>query len=285
MVTLFSLPIAVEKVHAPSRKSGRDVASGAVRKTDCAQEQHGWFRSEPSLVRTSEVSMDTQPGTPRVLIFSLRNIFGKALFRCPHFEFEDLICEIDSAELLAPKLDPSDTRSMFATRLAYHVPLALNPGIRRISAKTHYDLFFTICGYPQDLLIVNAVSNVLDTCGTSVCLVDELWVKEMFKHRHFLRILAKFDVVMLYYSQTVKPLSEQIGRRCVFLPPGVDTILFCPHPHPPKRVIDVCSIGRRSEITHQKLLSMVQESGLFYLHDSIGGSQAINSKEHRELFA
>jgi hypothetical protein len=49
--------------------------------------------------------MDTQPGKPRVLIFSLRNIFGKALNRCPHYEFEDIICEIDSAELLAPKVD------------------------------------------------------------------------------------------------------------------------------------------------------------------------------------
>jgi hypothetical protein len=234
---------------------------------------------------TSEISMDTQPGKPRVLIFSLRNIFPKALFRCPHYEFEDIICEIDSAELLAPKVDPSNTRSTFATRLAYHASVALNPGISRIPARMRYDIFFTICGFPQDLLMVNAVSNVRDICRTSVCLVDELWVKEMVKHRHFLRILAKFDVVMLYYSQTVKPLSEQIGRRCVFLPPGIDAILFCPYPNPPKRVIDVCSIGRRSEITHQRLLRMVRESGLFYLHDSIGGSQAINSKEHRALLA
>ena len=222
-----------------------------------------------------------------MLIFSLRNIFGKALFRCPHYEFEDIICEIDSAELLAPELDPSSTRSTFAMRLAYHAPVTLNPGIRRIPAKTHYDIFFTICGLasPYDLLMVNAVSNVRDMCRTSVCLVDELWVKQMFKHRHFLRILAKFDVVMLYYSQTVKPLSEQIGRKCVFLPPGVDAILFCPYPDPPKRVIDVCSMGRRSEITHQRLLKMARESGLFYLHDSIAGDQAINAKEHRALFA
>jgi Glycosyl transferases group 1 len=229
--------------------------------------------------------MDTKAGKPRVLIFSLRNIFGKALFRCPHFEFEDIICEIDSADLLAPKLDPSSRRSSFATRLAYHAPVALNPGIQRISAKGHYDVLFTICGYPQDLIMFNAVSNLRDICRTSVCLLDELWVKEIAKHRNFLRVLAKFDVVMLYYSQTVKPLSEQIGRRCVFLPPGLDAILFCPHPDPPKRVIDVYSIGRRSEITHQRLLRMVRESGLFYLYDSIGGSQAINSKEHRELFA
>ena len=132
--------------------------------------------------------------------------------------------------------------------------------------------------------MVNAVSNLRDICRTSVCLVDELWLKGMVKHRHFLRILAKSDVVMLYYSQTVKPLSEQIGCRCVFLPPGVDSILFCPHPDPPKRVIDVCSVGRRSEITHQGLLRMVRESRLFYLHDSIAGDRAINSKEHRALF-
>lgn len=229
--------------------------------------------------------MDDQLHKPRVLLFSLRNIFRGALFRCPHYEFEDIICEIDSAELLAPEVDPSNTWPAFATRLAYHVPVALNPGIPKLPSKKQYDIFFTICGFAQDLIMVNAVGNLRDICRTSVCLVDELWVKEMVKHRHFLRILAKFDVVMLYYSQTVKPLSEQIGHRCVFLPPAVDTILFSPYPALPKRAIDVYSIGRRSEITHQRLLRMVRENGLFYLHDSIGGSQAINSKEHRALFA
>jgi hypothetical protein len=229
--------------------------------------------------------MDTEPVKPRVLIFSLRNIFGKALFRCPHYEFEDIICEIDSADLLAPKVDPSSTRSSFATRLAFHAPVLLNPGIQRISAKRHYDICFTICGHPQDLIMFNAISNVTDNCAVSVCLLDELWVSEIAYRRHFLPILAKFDVVMLYYSQTVKPLSETIGRRCAFLPPGVDAISFCPYPNPPKRVIDVCSIGRRSEITHQRLLRMVQEDRLFYLHDSIAGIQAINSKEHRALLA
>ena len=130
------------------------------------------------------------------------------------------------------------------------------------------------------------MSNVRDVCRTSVCLVDELWVKEMVKRRHFLRILAKFDVVMLYYSQTVKPLSNQIERRCIFLPPGVDAILFCPHPNPPKRVIDVYNMGRRSQITHQRLLRMVQESGIFYLYDTISATYpANNAKVHRALLA
>jgi len=241
--------------------------------------------TQTGLVGTSEVPMDTQPGKPRVLIFSLRNIFGKALNRCPHYEFEDIICEIDSAELLAPTVDPSSRRASLATRMAYHAPVALNPGVPAISAKGRYDILFTICGFPQDLIMFDAVSNLKDICGTSVCLLDELWVKDMVKHRHFLRILAKFDVVMQYHSQTVKPLSELIGRKCIYMPPAVDTILFCPYPNPPGRVVDVYSIGRRSNVTHQKLLEMARESSLFYLYDTIGGSQAINPKEHRALFA
>ncbi len=221
----------------------------------------------------------------RVLIFSLRNVFQRDLFRGPHYEFEDIISEIDSAVLLAPEADPSGTHFRFATQLAYHAPVTLNPGIRRVQARTDYDIFFAICAFPQDLILVNAVTNIRDICRTSMCLLDEIWIKDIVKHRHFLRILHKFDVVLLFYSQTVKPLGERIGRRCLFLPPSVDAISFCPYPDPPKRVVDVCSIGRRSEITHQRLLRMVRERRLFYLHDSIGGHQAIDLKEHRALLA
>ena len=122
--------------------------------------------------------MVTQPDKPRVLIFSLRNIFGRALFRCPHFEFEDIICEIDSAELLAPKVDPSSLRAWIATRLAWRTPIALNPGIKRISPKQRYDILFTVCGYPQDLIMFNAVSNLRDSCKISVCLLNELWIND-----------------------------------------------------------------------------------------------------------
>ena len=226
-----------------------------------------------------------QPAKARVLIFSLRNIIGTALFRCPHFEFEDTICKIDSAELFAPKVDPSSWRFSFATQLAYHAPITLNPGIPGLSDKGPYDILFTICGFPQDLLTFSGAGNFKGVCRTSVCLLDELWINDIAKHRHFLRILEKFDVVMLYYSQTVKPLGERIQRRCAFLPPGIDAISFCPYPDPVERVIDVYSIGRRSQITHQKLLAWARENRRFYLYDTIRGNQTSNSKEHRALFA
>jgi hypothetical protein len=229
--------------------------------------------------------MENRPAKPRVLIFSLRNIFGKDLFRCPHFEFEDIICEIDSAELLAPKVDPSSWRSSSAIRLGYRAPIFLNPGIQSTSTKGEYDILFTVCGYPQDLIMFNAVKNLRDSCKTSVCLLDEFWISEIAHNRYYLRLLEQFDVVMLYYSQTVKPLSEKIASSCFFLPPGVDAISFCPYPDSPQRSIDVYSIGRRSQRTHQRLLEMGRRPGFLYLHDTMAGSKAINSKEHRTLFA
>ena len=229
--------------------------------------------------------MNAQPGKPRVLMFSLRNIFGKALNRCPLYEFEDIICEIDSVDLLAPKLDPSSRRASLATRLAYRTPvITLNPGIARPPLNGPYDLLVAICAWPQDLIMFNAVSSLKDICKTSVCVLDEFWLKEIPKNRHFLPILAKFDVVVRLQSKT-KPLSELIGRECIYMPPGVDSLLFCPYPDPPERVIDVYSLGRRANLTHQKLLDMTRAGGLFYLHDSISGSQAISSKEHRSLVA
>jgi hypothetical protein len=257
------------------------VAIGSLREklASCAVNKRRGFAT------MSDAHMATSPNNPRVLLFSQRNIFRKALFRCAHYEFEDLISQIDSVELLAPEADPSSVRHEIAKRIVYHAPIALNPGIQRSPVKASYDLFLAICGAPGDLLMVNAVSKWRDACKTSVCLIDELWAREMDDCRYFLRLLENFDVVVLYYSQSVKALSERIGRKCVFVPPGVDTILFCPYPKPPKRVVDVYSIGRRSEITHQRLLRMVAENGLFYLHDSIGGDQAINSREHRALMA
>jgi hypothetical protein len=230
--------------------------------------------------------MTIQPPAPRVLLFSHRNIFGKRLFRCPHFEFENIISQVDSVEVLAPEADASTWRANFVKRMAYHAPISLNPGIRKIrGGHAHYDLFFTVCGHPPDLLMVEAAIDWRSECTTSVCLIDELWVKEIPLHRHFFRILRKFDLIVLYYSQTVTPLSERIGAKCMFLPPGVDALLFSPYPKPPRRSIDVYSIGRRSEVTHEALLRMAADNDFFYLHDSIAGDKAIDSGQHRALFA
>ena len=88
----------------------------------------------------TECYMVMPSDNPRILIFSQRNIFKKALFRCAHYEFEYVISQIDSAEILAPEADPLHWRHNFAKRIAYHAPIALNPGIQRTQPKGRYEL-------------------------------------------------------------------------------------------------------------------------------------------------
>jgi hypothetical protein len=226
-----------------------------------------------------------QPQQPRTLIFSQRKLKKILPFRCAHFEFEDVISQIDSVDLLTPQFDPSTQRHGMAKRLAYHTPFVPNPGIEPVQFNRNYDLFFAICGDPTDLLRVNAIGNWRSKCKTAVCLIDELWATQMAKYQNFLNMLKKFDLVVLYYRQSVEPLIERTGVKCVFLPPGVDTIRSCPYPNPPQRVVDIYSIGRRSEITHRALQKMAAEQGLFYLYDTMSPDGVQDPADHRNLFA
>jgi hypothetical protein len=206
-------------------------------------------------------------------------------FRCPHFEFEDVIAEVDAADFLAPRFTPNNSRHALTKKLAYHTPIILNPGVENLRVKDNYDIFLAICGNPTDLHLIHALSDWRSRCRKAVCLIDELWVRQIGAYRNYLKLLKDFDLVILYYSQTAETLSKTLGTSCIFLPPGVDAIRFCPYPNPPERMVDVYSIGRRSAITHRALLDMAAEDNCFYLHDSIAANQVVDAKEHRMLFA
>ena len=114
---------------------------------------------------------------PRILIFSQRNASKRLPFRCAHFEFEDVISQIDSAELLAPRFDLSTRRHAVTKKIAYHLPLALNPGIPTRHFGREYELFFAVCGDPSDLLRIHNLGNWRQRCRKAVCLIDELWIR------------------------------------------------------------------------------------------------------------
>ncbi len=228
--------------------------------------------------------MEQQNRKPRVLLFSQRNAAKRLPFRCAHFEFEDVIAEVDSAELFAPRFDQSTRRHHYAKQIAYHTPLVLNPGMERKNFDT-YDLFVAVCGDPTDVLRINAIGNWRERCRKAVMVIDELWVTQMPKYGNYLRMLKQFDLVCLYYSQSPEPLNQRIGPRSMYLPPAVDAIRFCPYPNPPERVVDVYSIGRRGAVTHQSLLKLAADHGLYYIYDTTSADQVLDPTDHRELYA
>lgn len=223
---------------------------------------------------------------PRICIFSQCHL-QRLVSRCVEYEFEDVICEIDDVEMLTPEPYHSFTIGQkVANQLARRMSIAsVNPGVRKLQLDRSYDLFFAVCEFPRDLLSLNAVKGWKQRCRTAVCWLAEIWVGELHKLAGHLRILSQFDYVVLNCNASVGPVQEAIRRSCYYMPPGVDTIRFCPYPNPPLRSIDVYSMGRKSMITHQALLKMAEQGQIFYIYDTFENMKTLLPRDHRILLA
>ncbi len=225
-------------------------------------------------------------GKPRVLMFSQRNIYDNLHYLCIPKEFEDHICEIDKVELLAPipkRIYKHSSR--LALKLAAKYAVSYNPGIPKTSVNKEYDMFFALCQFPKDLLYVESVKGWEKCSNFSVCWLSEIWLSDMYPCRYYLDILAKFDLVIMSMSSSLEALNEKIGKKALFLPLGIDSLLFCPYPNTPKRTIDVYSIGRRSEVTHQRLLELGKTNKYFYIFDTMDTEKVADPIQHRILIS
>jgi len=219
-------------------------------------------------------------------MFSQRNM-QRLVSRCADYEFEDVVCEIDDVELLAPEPYRSFVVGQkLANQLARHINLAcINPGIAKIQLKKDYDLLFVKCLFPSDLLSLNAVDGWRRRCRTAVCWLAEIWAHNLHKWKGHLKILSQFDYVVLNCSARVQPIQNRIQRSCSYIAPGVDAIRFCPYPNPPLRCIDVYSMGRKSSVTHQALLKMAEQKQFFYIYDTFENMKTLFPRDHRILLA
>ena len=223
---------------------------------------------------------------PRILMFSQRNIHLKLHFRCLLYEFEDLICKMDSVDLIAPTLNISSCNiDRIAQGIAKHFALLINPGMDNVNINKDYDLFIAICQYPKDLLYVNSAIKWKGLCKSSVCWINEIWPSSYYFERAYLRLLHDFDHVIVNVCGVVKYLNDFLGKRCNYLPVGIDAVSFCPYPQSVMRVVDLYNMGRRSAKTHNALLEMARSGRLFYMYDSISGSIVKDYIEHRFLLA
>jgi Glycosyl transferases group 1 len=231
---------------------------------------------------------------PRICMPTRRRIC-KQVFHCSLYEAEDVLVEIDDVDLICLEPDAGfQWRNRWLNRLAFRdvserLVLA-NPGLRRVRLTRDYDLFVAVCQSYEDLPYVNAIEGWKDHCKTSVCWIDEVWAASIHKYRHWMNALRKFDHVIVGLSGSVAPLSQAIGRPCHWVPPAVDTVRFSPHPIPAARaarVIDVLSMGRKSERIHQALRPMAARNEIFYLHDTFAaaGAEVFDHRQQRDLLA
>lgn len=229
--------------------------------------------------------------TPRALMPTLRRLNPHAAW-CSNYEFEDVIRGVDDVDLL--ELEPGaafEGRQRIARQLAWHhwhpAVMRLNPGLRSVEVSRDYDLFVFVCMNVWDLLYLNAIRGWRERCRVKVCFMVEFYSGLAGEYDHLLRLLTAFDHVAQSFSGSVAAVERGTGRACHHVALAADTARFTPYPDPPARVIDVTSMGRRSEPVHQALLGLAATRGLFYLHDTIPGPlvRPSNAAQHRDMLA
>ena len=223
-------------------------------------------------------------GAARVVMFSQRNLYELEVWRSGLREFEELIRGFDAVDLVAPHRGRwFAQRKRLALRVGRATDVVLNAGVPRVRLDRDYELFFAIVEKPGELLNVHSLEGWKDRCRTSICWLNELWVKEMRWHRSSLKVLSDFDYVLSPLAESVDAINRVIRGRCIYVPQSADAIALLPYPQEVTRSIDVLSVGRRSQDVHQALLSLAREGKIFYVYDTLTNLHTDDIDGHRFL--
>ena len=227
---------------------------------------------------------------PRTLIFSLRNLRFQAA-NCCIYEWEDLLCDIEGAELYCPKSEYPLSRKIYRAARSVSGSDKFARSITSfpdgITLDREYDLLFVVVDSPWYLHLVNSIKGWRDKCRYAVCFIAETWDPELDNWALQQEPFRNFDHIFVGVTHCVEGLEKRFGTPCTYLPPAVNTKRFCPYPNPPERSIDVAYVGRRSPEIHNSLKKLSSQGNFFYYYDTVKGQklEIDNHQEHRELFA
>ncbi|MFO1110045.1 MAG: glycosyltransferase [Bradyrhizobium sp.] len=234
----------------------------------------------------------------KVLLLSQRRISDLVAF-CLAYEFEDTLQAVTDAE----RIDATDFASLEFSRRAYKLVRLLS-GSQRLAAQLapvprgatmlsgDYDLFFPVFSNAFELYSLATIPDWRRRCGKAACFITEVWTDEL--PEYLLELLSQFDHVFTGLQHCVDDLARITGRPCSYLPLAVDVLRFAPAVPDQPRPIDVCNIGRRSQITHRALLEDAARRNSFYYYDTVAASgsdkkqrtfRVDNAQEHRVMLA
>jgi hypothetical protein len=226
----------------------------------------------------------------RVLIVSLRNLKSH-VSRASVYELEDTIGKCDFVDVIEPECNSDFFKA--SNQLSNDAVRAVGGGrfFKSLPGKTYtlkkdYEIIFFFCQSIKDILVLNSVKDWRKRCKTAICWMDEIWEKDIDAWQNNLSLLNQFDHVFMNFELSLKKLRSLINVPCWPIPYGVDALKFSPMSHPQvlNRSVDLMSVGRRSDITHDALLELTKRRDFFYIYDTIKGLHMRNHSHHRDLY-
>lgn len=229
----------------------------------------------------------------RTLIVSPRR-YETAVFRGGQVECEDVFCEVEGAHLVTPQARPRVSNNLTrklqrASRRFLHLNVEPIARPEPYTIQSNYDLLFVYAQRHEDLASLDYLRG-LRRCAVKVCLVEELWARDLRRWGDkIIRRFDGFDVIAVGFQETAIELSKLTRTHCEWIPGAVDTLRFHPGKQPLPRTIDVFSMGRRSDKTHQALLNLSRQRDWLYLYDTyeprgvVGGDHAMHRNQLANL--
>jgi len=234
----------------------------------------------------------------KVLLLSERRIADLVAY-CLGYEFEDVISSLTDSE----RIDVMNRPGLEFSRRAYKLA-RIASGSRSVArklaplpkAKTvldrDYELFFPVFSHTQELYSLETVPNWRERCGKAACYIVEVWSDRL--PGYLVELMSAFDHIFLGFHHAVDDVARMTGRPCTYLPYAVDVLRFAPNSLDAPRPINVCNIGRRSEVTHKALIEDSDRKHTFYYYDTVAASgtnlqdrtfRVDNAAEHRRMLA
>jgi hypothetical protein len=235
----------------------------------------------------------------KVLLLSQRRIWDLVAF-CLAYEFEDVFASVTDAQ----RIDATDRASLEFSRRAYKLS-RLATGSPKLAGRLtpspsskvvldrDFELFFPVFSNPFQLYALATIPNWRARCRKAACFITEVWLGHL-PEKYLLELLSEFDHVFVGLQHCVDDVARITGRPCTYLPLAADVVHFAPPSLDQRRPIDVCNIGRRSQVTHEALLEESERRGGFYYFDTVAASgfdlrqrtfRVDNPHEHRTMLA
>ncbi|NES83966.1 MAG: glycosyltransferase family 1 protein [Moorea sp. SIO2B7] len=238
----------------------------------------------------------------RILLLSMREIHDLAAY-CLLYEIEDVTYNMDKVDIIGL----ANSYDLYFFRKVYYLinsvtrstilAKSLTPQLSPFSVEKEYELFFPIFNFFSELFLLQSIKGWRNKCQKAACYISEVWEHQIYKRKSLLEFLKDFDHIFLGVRNSTEVITKLTGKPCTYVPPAVDVLKFAPHSLSSHRGIDVCGIGRRSNITHKALLELAEKRKMFYYYDTMKTSSDVkygkkqitfrvkNYKEHRSLLS
>ena len=233
-----------------------------------------------------------------VLLLSQRRIADLVAY-CMVYEFEDALAAVTGAQ----RIDATDLPALEFSRRAYKLARAASGSARlarrlapypsnKVVLQRDYELFFPMFSHAYELYALASIPNWRQRCNKAACFITEVWSELL--PEYLVELLSQFDHIFVGIRHSAADIARVSGRPCNYLPLAADVLRFAPLTMDEPRPIDLCNIGRRSQITHQALVAHAESGRFFYYYDTVAASGADmkqrtfrveNPREHRQMLA